>query len=161
VRSTPSRQDKWSCTRQTFLPCWCVGECFIQHIDALVHECATIDLICHLAPQIEHQFQLFWVEEGWGGMPWFRYNRDRRWRKDLTTFHHRATQTLHSLACSSLTLCPVHHPYAPFLCAIPVRPSPSRGPRPLLWHWIIRSLLEVGHPERQGGGRNSSSMMQM
>jgi hypothetical protein len=54
VRPVPSLQDKRPCAHQTFFPSWCIGKCLIQHVDALVHEYVAVDLIRHLAPQLEH-----------------------------------------------------------------------------------------------------------
>jgi hypothetical protein len=43
-------------TSQTSFPCWRVGEGIVQHVYVLAHECAMVDLVCHLASQIKHQF---------------------------------------------------------------------------------------------------------
>jgi hypothetical protein len=76
--------------RRTSLLCWRVGESLIEHVYALAHECAMVGLVCHLAPQIEHQIEMFRVEEGRRDMPLIRGCWNGRWREDLATLLRRA-----------------------------------------------------------------------
>jgi hypothetical protein len=81
----PGLANEWPDTSSTPLACWRVRVGLIQHVNSVMHEAVSVNLINNMSYELKNKQQLLWMEEGRWFLVQIRQFREWWWHQDWAT----------------------------------------------------------------------------